>query len=128
MYKALFTIMLLISFPQLSSAACEGASSQAEMSRCYGDLRNETESLLHNAIQQYQLKLNPAQNTAFMESQLAWQEYRKKSCAFSSSAALGGSIYDVVLSLCLQSKADERIREIEALQQCQEGDLSCPAW
>lgn len=54
--------------------------------------------------------------------------FKDLACQFESSGVEGGLAYSMVMASCLAEKTRQRNKEIETLNNCQEGDLSCPAW
>ena len=57
--------------------------------------------------------------------QLAWIKFKDLACQFETSGTEGGSVHAMVLAECLIEKTRHRNKELEALANCQEGDLSC---
>ncbi|MFV9901123.1 MAG: lysozyme inhibitor LprI family protein [Rickettsia conorii subsp. raoultii] len=60
------------------------------------------------------------------KSQNLWIKYRDADCEFRSFGVYGGSVYPMILLMCLTGKTEDRIKEFEAMLKCEEGDLSCP--
>jgi uncharacterized protein YecT (DUF1311 family) len=83
---------------------------------------------LSKAIESYRQRLPEGQLKLFDRSQQAWEEYRRSACAFESSGVSGGSALPLIQVACLETLTRERLRYIQRLSACQEGDLSCPAW
>jgi uncharacterized protein YecT (DUF1311 family) len=83
---------------------------------------------LEVALQNYRKRLHGPQRALFDQSQVAWEAYRRAACDFESSGVSGGSAQPLVNSGCLESLTNERLRYIEHLAKCEEGDLNCPAW
>ena len=59
-------------------------------------------------------------------AQKAWLGFRDAECAFSASGVMGGSIYPMVVSLCLEEVTKARIKGLSVYQKCEEGDTTCP--
>ncbi|MFA1688816.1 lysozyme inhibitor LprI family protein [Candidatus Rickettsia barbariae] len=58
-----------------------------------------------------------------------WLKYRDTDCEFRSFGVYGGSVYPMILLMCLTSYRKNRRaykKEFEAMLKCEEGDLSCP--
>lgn len=80
-----------------------------------------------NAIYKaYMQRLDPAQKKSLTDAQRAWLNFRDLDCKFEASGVDGGSSYPMILRQCLDRKTDDRIKDLERLSTCQEGDLSCP--
>ena len=107
-------------------ADCSAPATQSEMTQCAGQAYSAADKKLNLAYNEYRSRLDAEQKKKLTQAQLAWVKFRDLSCAFESSGAEGGSAYPVVRSGCLAAKTESRLKEIKALQDCQEGDLSCP--
>ncbi|ACP53039.1 MAG: lysozyme inhibitor LprI family protein [Rickettsia africae] len=58
-----------------------------------------------------------------------WIKYRDADCEFRSFGVYGGSVYPMILLMCLTSYRKNRRaykKEFEAMLKCEEGNLSCP--
>ena len=123
-----FLLPMLLSLSSASAwADCDAATTQSEMTQCAGQAYSAADKKLNLAYNAYRARLNVEQKKQLTQAQLAWIKYRDLSCAFESSGVEGGSAYPMVRSGCLAAKTESRLKEIKALQDCQEGDLSCPA-
>ena len=132
MLKKLFLIGLFLSSLFVSSITlaldCDHAQTQADLNQCaFAELARESEKI-NKTYHEFRAKLNPSQKYQFKKVQLAWIKFKDLSCAFEASGVEGGSAHGMVLAGCLADKARQRNNELEALNNCQEGDLSCPAW
>ena len=108
-------------------ADCNAPATQSEMTQCAGQAYPTADKKLNLAYNAYRARLSAEQKKKLTQAQLAWVKFRDLSCAFESSGAEGGSAYPMVRSGCLAAKTESRLKEIKALQECQEGDMSCPA-
>ncbi|MEV4780654.1 lysozyme inhibitor LprI family protein [Burkholderia sp. LMU1-1-1.1] len=108
-------------------ADCSAPATQSEMTQCAGQAYSAADKKLNLAYNEYRNRLNAEQKKKLTQAQLAWVKFRDLSCAFESSGAEGGSAYPMVRSGCLAAKTESRLKEIKALQDCQEGEMSCPA-
>jgi uncharacterized protein YecT (DUF1311 family) len=124
-----FAFALLIALWNFARAAdCEAAQTQAKMTQCAGHDFQKVDKVLNNTYSEYQNRLNESQKRQLQTAQLAWIKFRDQSCDFESSGVKGGSAYPMVRYHCLAEKTKIRIKELEKLASCKEGDLSCPAW
>ena len=131
----LLSILLAYSFSSsffVSSYAlaldCQNPQTQTDMNQCAtANLDRETKKI-NKTYKDFRAKLNPTQKQQFKEVQLAWIKFKDLACQFEASGVEGGSAYSMVLAGCLTEKTRQRNKELEALGNCQEGDLSCPAW
>jgi len=129
--KSLTASLLLLSLLQFTGPAlaldCSSPSNQSDMNLCAtNDLKRQNQKLneSYNAIR---AKLDPKQKQDLKQVQLAWIKFRDMDCKFEASGVQGGSAYPMVLSACLSARTIQRDKELGALLNCQEGDLSCPA-
>jgi uncharacterized protein YecT (DUF1311 family) len=107
---------------------CQNHQTQTDMNQCASiDLGRETKKL-NKTYNNFKAKLNPTQKQQFKEVQLAWIKFKDLACQFESSGVEGGSAHSMVLDGCLTEMTRQRNKELEAMSNCQEGDLSCPAW
>lgn len=122
---------LVLSLLSLLSASawadCGAPATQTEMTQCAGQAYSAADKKLNLAYNEYRARLSAGQKKKLTQAQLAWVKFRDLSCAFESSGVEGGSAYPMVRSGCLAAKTESRLKEIKALQECQEGDMSCPA-
>ena len=131
LFKALLVCWGLSSL-FVSSAAlavdCQNPQTQIDMNQCAStDLDRETKKI-NKTYNNFRAKLNPTQKQQLKEVQLAWIKFKDLACKFEASGVEGGSAHSMVLAGCLTEKTRQRNKELEALGNCQEGDLSCPAW
>ena len=107
------------------AADCQNARNQTEMNQCaYSDLDHETKKI-NKTYNDYRAKLDPEQKQQLKEVQLAWIKFKDLACKFSASGSEGGSIHPTILAGCLTEKTRQRNKELEALANCEEGDMSC---
>jgi len=130
-HKALLICSFLSSlFVSSSTLAldCQNPQTQTDMNQCASsDLDRETKKI-NKTYNDYRAKLNPTQKQQLKEMQLAWIKFKDLACQFEASGVEGGSAHSMVLAGCLTEKTRQRNKELEVLGNCQEGDLSCPAW
>jgi uncharacterized protein YecT (DUF1311 family) len=131
LHKALLIFSFLSGLFVSSSALaldCQNPRTQTDMNQCaYADLDRETKKI-NKTYNDYRAKLNPTQKQQLKEMQLAWIKFKDLACQFEASGVEGGSAHSMVLAGCLTEKTRQHNKELEVLGNCQEGDLSCPAW
>jgi uncharacterized protein YecT (DUF1311 family) len=59
------------------------------------------------------------------KTQRAWIAFRDAECAYAAADSEGGSIYPMLVSMCLTKVTNERIRQLEADGNCEGGDAGC---
>ncbi|MBD9502694.1 DUF1311 domain-containing protein [Pseudomonas sp. PDM23] len=119
----------LLAFAAAAQAAddCADAQTQAEINACTGAAYKASDKRLNDLYGQYRQRLDAGQRKALTAAQKAWLNYRDLSCQFETAGAKGGSGYPMAYSNCLKAMTDNRIKELQALSDCQEGDFNCPA-
>lgn len=98
------------------TSPCSG-SSNIEILRCLR-LRYETaDRRLNQVYRQVSATLQPPQKQILTDAQLAWIEFRDKSCDFETYGNRGGSGYSGFLNGCLERVTRARTAELEAYLQ-----------
>jgi uncharacterized protein YecT (DUF1311 family) len=104
---------------------CENPRTQIDKNSCaYADLERETKKL-NKTYNNYRTKLDQVQKQQLKEVQLAWIKFKDLACKYSASGVEGGSVYPTILAGCLAKQTQQRNKELEALANCQEGDMGC---
>lgn len=83
---------------------------------------------LNQLYKVYLLHLDDKQKRQFKSAQSAWVKFKEQDCSFHASGVEGGTVQAEVISACLLDRTNTRIKQLEYLLTCQEGDLSCPDW
>ncbi len=128
-----FVLLLLVAAstafaaePAASQDSCASAATQTELNQCADAELQKADAALSDFTASYQERLSSEQLSLFQQAQAAWEQFRRASCQFEVSGAVGGSIYSMAFNNCLASKARERLEELEKLASCEEGDSGCP--
>jgi uncharacterized protein YecT (DUF1311 family) len=110
------------------------SQTQSEMTQSADQSTRKVMADLDAAIHQYRKRLS-AQSAddndtdrlkEFDESQRKWVEFRKAACDFESSGVRGGSVEGMVNLMCWETYTRERLKHLQYLLNCVDGDLSCP--
>jgi uncharacterized protein YecT (DUF1311 family) len=123
--SALLISLGLLAMP-LWANDCANAMDQASLNQCAATDYATQDKRLNQLYGDYRKRLDDGQKQQLKEVQLAWIKFRDLACAFESAAVAGGSAYPMVLKGCLTQKTAVRVKELEQLTVCEEGDLSCP--
>ncbi|MFV3367289.1 lysozyme inhibitor LprI family protein [Pseudomonas sp. NY15435] len=110
-----------------AASDCAGAQTQGEINACTGAAYKASDKRLNDLYGQYRQRLDAGQKKALTAAQKAWLNYRDLSCKFETSSVEGGSGYPMAYGNCLKAMTDQRIKELQTLSDCQEGDFNCPA-
>jgi uncharacterized protein YecT (DUF1311 family) len=101
------------------------AQSQMELNAQAGaDLRKSDEQL--NAVyNKLRAKISDAGKKNIQVAQQSWLRFRDQECEFETMGTVGGSIHSMIVAICLTRLTDQRVKDLEAQLNCQEGNLSC---
>ncbi len=124
-------ILCLIISSWASSARaddCANPTTQTDMNACASAGLKNTDADLNNDYRDIiaRLKGNDETKQLLIASQRLWLQFRDAECAFSANAAKGGTIYPTIVADCRKAMTQERVKELSAYLNCQEGDMSCP--
>lgn len=125
MVSAVLVSGLFMATPLLADD-CANATDQASLNQCAGADYAAQDKRLNQLYGEYRKGLDDGQKQQLKQAQLAWIKFRDLACAFELSNLEGGSAYPMQLNACLAQKTAARIKELEQLATCEEGDLSCP--
>lgn len=73
-------------------------------------------------------KLTASQRTKLQRAQGDWLRFLDNDCKFQASGTEGGTAQRMIYTICLTDRTNDRIKQIEYYNYCEEGDLSCPAF
>ncbi len=124
---ALLLAGLCSSVVQAAGDNCQHAMTQADMNVCAAKAHELADKQLNSLYQQYRQRLAADDQQRLTIAQRAWIGYRDAACRFETAQVSGGSIFPTIWLQCLTGKTENRIKELQKLLQCQEGDLDCPA-
>ncbi|WGS46329.1 lysozyme inhibitor LprI family protein [Burkholderia sp. JSH-S8] len=111
-----------------AQANCANAPDQAAMSACADRAYKKSDAELNRAYQAVTTRVrdNRPLSDKLVSAQRAWLAYRDAECGFSSAGAEGGSVYPMVVSMCLDDLTKARLESLQGYLSCEEGDLACP--
>jgi uncharacterized protein YecT (DUF1311 family) len=70
-------------------------------------------------------KISDAGKKNLQVAQQSWLRFRDQECEFETMRTVGGSIHSMIVAICLTRLTDQRVKDLEAQLNCQEGNLSC---
>jgi uncharacterized protein YecT (DUF1311 family) len=85
------------------------------------------DSELNGVYRYLEQKYDGANRKALQRAERAWIAYRDAECAYETLPNAGGTVYPMIASMCFAAKTRDRIKELNAQRNCQEGDLGCNA-
>ncbi|KVN41332.1 hypothetical protein WJ63_23015 [Burkholderia pyrrocinia] len=111
-----------------AQANCANAPDQAAMSACADRAYKKSDAELNRAYQAVTTRVrdNRPLSDKLVSAQRAWLAYRDAECGFSSAGVEGGSVYPMVVSMCLDDLTKARLESLQGYLSCEEGDLACP--
>ena len=122
-------LFLLVSFrAEAGVAACDKVMSQRDLNQCAVMSAKVADASLEKFYRSYEKRLSAEQIELFHSANSGWLNYRKAYCVFESSGVEGGSVYPFIFANCMTEQSKNRLKEMQELSRCKEGDLSCPAW
>lgn len=99
--------------------------SQQMMTICAGEDYQAADARLNKAYQDL-ISSDDADDLKLLQAaQRAWISFRDAECAHSTAASNGGSIHAMAVSQCLTRLTNDRIKQLAAAANCQEGDATC---
>ncbi|TPN00430.1 lysozyme inhibitor LprI family protein [Mesorhizobium sp. B2-3-3] len=99
--------------------------SQQMMNICAGEDYQAADARLNKAYQDLIGSDDADDKRLLQAAQRAWIAFRDAECAHITVASQGGSIHAMEVSQCLTRLTNERIKQLAASANCQEGDASC---
>jgi uncharacterized protein YecT (DUF1311 family) len=113
-----------------ASAACaqecdRSDDSQQMMNICAAEDYQAVDARLNTAYQDQISSADADGKRLLQVAQSAWISFRDAECAHSTAASTGGSIHAMEVSQCLTRLTNDRIKQLAASSNCQEGDASC---
>lgn len=103
------------------------AQSQTELTQTSQAELTQANAALSEFATTYKSHLSAEQVTLFQKAQKTWDAFRQADCAFKVSGVAGGSAYPMIMADCLRGAAEARLKALQTLEQCEEGELACPA-
>lgn len=126
MKKMIAISLVLLPLTQALAADCGDAQTQSEMNQCFSADYKKADKELNNTYQKA-LKLTSGEQRNLLQSaQKKWISYRDADCKFQTYKSSGGSVNPMNTAICLQTKTEQRTKELESMLKCPEGDVSCP--
>jgi uncharacterized protein YecT (DUF1311 family) len=127
MLKTLAAAAILLAALPAAAQDCPDQS-QSGLTQCAASAYKKTDAALNATYKQIMGRLKGDEATAksLVTAQRAWIAYRDAECDFLTSGAAGGTIQPMLVAQCLDTLTSQRVDDLKALLNCEEGDLSCP--
>ncbi|MEI9417553.1 lysozyme inhibitor LprI family protein [Mesorhizobium sp. B2-5-4] len=99
--------------------------SQQMMNICAGEDYQAADARLNKAYQDLISSDDADGKRSLQAAQRAWIAFRDAECTHSTAASQGGSIHAMEVSQCLTGLTNDRIKQLAASANCEEGDATC---
>jgi uncharacterized protein YecT (DUF1311 family) len=109
----------------LVAAGSVVGQSQMEMNAQAGADLRKSDQQPNAAYNKLRAKISNAGKKSLQTAQQSWLRFRDQECEFETSGTVGGSIHGMMVAICQTRLTDQRVKDLERLLNCQEGDLSC---
>ncbi len=84
---------------------------------------------LNQVYQEYSKKLPPEHKQQLIKAQRAWIKFRDEHCSYMTIQYRdGGSFGPTAYNVCIDDVTADRVKQLEYLNTCTEGDMTCPHW
>ena len=101
------------------------AQTQADMNEEASKSYADADKKLTETYQDLLKNLGPENQDRLRQAQRSWINFRDDECRFRTADSAGGSVHPMMVSGCLADLTHQRLNQLKALSDCEEGDLSC---
>ncbi len=101
------------------------AQTQLELNEKAGSELRQAETRMDAVYRGVMAKISNTGKEALQAAQETWLNFRNQECAFETMGSTGGSIHLMVVAECRSRLTTQRIKDLEAQLNCQEGNPSC---
>ncbi len=96
-----------------SQVNCTKAITQADLNVCASQAAKSADRNLNQVYQTLIARLDQKGKVKLVDAQLAWIQFRDRSCEFERSRYEGGSIAPLIYSSCIKNLTERRTKDIE---------------
>lgn len=107
------------------AAGSASAQTQLEMNERAGSGLRQAEARMDAVYAKVLARISNAGKENLQSAQETWLRFRDQECEFETMGTKGGSIHPMVVAECRRRLTDQRIKDLEAQANCQEGNVSC---
>lgn len=107
------------------AAGPASAQTQLEMNERAGSGLRQTEARMDAVYAKVLARISDAGKENLQSAQETWRRFRDQECEFETMGTKGGSIHPMVVAECRRRLTEQRIKDLEAQANCQEGNVSC---
>jgi uncharacterized protein YecT (DUF1311 family) len=123
--------LVLILMAALTSAAradeCDNAVDQPTMNACADQSFKKADAELNAVYKKlHNRKMDDDQaGKLLIAAERAWVAFRDAECEFDAADNIGGTIYPMIYSGCLERLTKARIEQLDRYLRCEEGEVAC---
>ncbi|MBN9271734.1 MAG: DUF1311 domain-containing protein [Mesorhizobium sp.] len=110
---------------EAKEACARNDDSQTMMTICADQDYQAADARLNQTYQKLVKDSDTSTLALLKTAQRAWVSFRDAECAYAAAGSEGGSIYPMLVSMCLTDVTKERIKQLEADNSCEEGAAGC---
>jgi len=121
-------LILIAAFTSAARAdECDNAMDQSTMNACVDQSFKKADEELNAVYKKLQSRKNDDAQAVklLIAAERAWVAFRDAECEFDAADNLGGSIYPMVYSGCLERLTQARIDQLSRYLRCEEGEVAC---
>jgi uncharacterized protein YecT (DUF1311 family) len=96
-----------------SQVNCSKSMVQSDLNACASQSAKLADRKLNQVYQTLIAKINQREKVKLVDAQLAWIQFRDRSCEFESSRYEGGSIAPLIQYSCIRNLTERRTKDIE---------------
>ncbi|TPK32442.1 DUF1311 domain-containing protein [Mesorhizobium sp. B2-5-4] len=130
MKTAILTAAVVLAMPGFASAKdkCADAKDQVTTNQCADASFKKSDKKLNELYKQIETRLKDDADAKklLVQAQQGWVKFRDAECQFQAAGAAGGSMAPMLISMCMDSLTQSRVKNFEGYLNCREGDASCP--
>jgi uncharacterized protein YecT (DUF1311 family) len=106
---------------------CDNTMDQQTMSACAHQSFKKADEELNAVYKKLQSrKMDDAQaGKLLIAAERAWVAFRDAECEFDAADNIGGSIYPMIHSGCLERLTKARTEQLDRYLRCEEGEVAC---
>lgn len=99
---------------QKQKSPCEDATTQTDMTICWGKEYKAADGRLNQAYREFAAKLDAEEKAQLKIAQTAWLKYRDTNCEFVADQYKGGTMRPMIAAICLTDVTEARTKELKA--------------
>ena len=126
--RAYLVLILITAFTSAARAdECDDAVDQPTLNACADQSFKKADVELNAVYKKLQSrKMDDAQaGKLLIAAERAWVAFRDAECEFDAADNIGGTIYPMIYSGCLERLTKARTEQLDRYLRCEEGEVAC---